>query len=69
MTLVYEDLCDKGTKERRQKEVPHTAQKNWQAKENLMSNWGPINDWKQPGERRKELCGGDHEHCMFSVCV
>lgn len=49
MTLVYEDLCDKRTKERRQKEVPHTAQKNWQAKKNLMSSLGPINDWKQPG--------------------
>lgn len=25
MTLAYEDLCDKKTKERRQKEAPHTA--------------------------------------------
>lgn len=25
MTLAYEDLCDKRTKERRQKEAPHTA--------------------------------------------
>lgn len=32
MTLVYEDLCDKRTKEKRQKETSHTAQKNWQTK-------------------------------------
>jgi len=25
MTLVCEDLCDKRTRERRQKEAPHTA--------------------------------------------
>lgn len=69
MTLAYEDLCDKRTKERRQKKAPHTAQENWQAQKNLMSNLGPINDWKQPGviSKRTFHWGSQALHVLCGV--